>query len=204
MTEVVSCPSCSKKLQVPEDFFGKTVQCPECKQTFRAEPTSAAGSIPVGNVPAGSVSATPSQLPGPPSVPEWEKPPRKTRDEDEDERPRRRRHRDEDEDDEESDRPRRRRLMPHRGGMILAFGIMSLFIMPIVFGPLAWFMGSADLREMRAGRMDPSGESQTNTGRIIGMVGTLLWVIGIVIGCLLFMLFMMLGIIGGAAHHHHR
>src|SRR4051794_26560277 len=102
MTEIVSCPSCTKKLQVPEDFFGKTVQCPECKQTFRAEPISAAG-----NVSATAPAAPPSR------VPAWEKPP-PTRAEVEEDRPRRRRRRHEDDDeDEEDDRPRRRYLAPH-------------------------------------------------------------------------------------------
>jgi hypothetical protein len=195
MTEIVSCPSCSKKLQVPEDFFGKNVQCPECKQTFRAEPAGTAGNASV----SASGPAPPAPPPAPPSAPVWEQPPRERRDENQDDRPRRRRH---DDDEEDDDRPRRRRLLPHRGGMILAFGIMSLIVLPIVFGPLAWFMGNADLRDMRAGRMDPSGESQTNTGRILGMVAMILQIIGLLIGCVIGAIFFIAIIAGGAAHHH--
>ncbi len=192
MTEIVSCPSCGKKLQVPEDFFGKNVQCPECKQTFRAEPASAAGAV--------SASPAPPAAPAP-SVPAWEKPPARTsRDEDEADRPRRRRRRDDDEDDDD-DRPRRRRLLPHRGGMILAFGILSFFVMPIIFGPMAWAMGTADLRDMRAGRMDPSGEGMTQTGRILGIVSVCIMIASLVLFCLFFAFIMAMGIIGGAAHH---
>jgi hypothetical protein len=39
---------------------------------------------------------------------------------------------------------------------------------------MAWTMGSGDLREIRAGRMDPRGESNTNAGRICGIIGTIL------------------------------
>jgi hypothetical protein len=70
-------------------------------------------------------------------------------------------------------------LKPHRGGLILTFGLIGLF----VCGPFclaAWIMGSGDLREMDAGMMDPSGRSNTSSGRNIGMLGTILWIIGFV------------------------
>jgi DNA-directed RNA polymerase subunit RPC12/RpoP len=60
-------------------------------------------------------------------------------------------------------------LAPHRGGMILAFGILSWAVCP-VFGIIAWVMGNTDLAEMDAGRMDPEGRSMTQAGKIIGMV----------------------------------
>jgi hypothetical protein len=41
-------------------------------------------------------------------------------------------------------------------------------------------MGSGDLHEMDAGMMDPSGRSNTSSGRNIGMLGTILWIIGFV------------------------
>src|SRR5262249_13243524 len=65
---------------------------------------------------------------------------------------------------------------PHRGTMILVFGILSLVMgcLGIVFGPIAWTMGNADLVEMRAGRMDPEGEGMTNAGRVCCMIGTIL------------------------------
>ena len=51
-------------------------------------------------------------------------------------------------------------------------GIISLLICWPVLGPIAWIMGNADLKEIRAGRMDPEGENYTNTGRICGIVAT--------------------------------
>ncbi len=71
-------------------------------------------------------------------------------------------------------------MKPHRGGMILAFGIVG-FLCCIIFGILAWVMGNADLKEMAAGRMDPSGEGLTKAGKIIGMVACILAIVGIVI-----------------------
>jgi hypothetical protein len=68
----------------------------------------------------------------------------------------------------------------HRAGTLLAIAIIGLF----VFGPLciaAWVMGDSDLREMDAGIMDDSGRSSTSSARTIGILGTVLWIIGVII-----------------------
>jgi hypothetical protein len=49
------------------------------------------------------------------------------------------------------------------------------------FAIVAWVMGAADLKEIRAGRMDPSGQGMTQAGMIIGMIWTILAGIWIVI-----------------------
>ncbi len=69
-------------------------------------------------------------------------------------------------------------LAPHRGVMILVFGILS-FVCCFIFGICAWTMGNADLREMAAGRMDRSGEGLTNAGRICGIIGTIMACVGL-------------------------
>jgi hypothetical protein len=61
--------------------------------------------------------------------------------------------------------------MPHRGGVVLAFGILSLVLCGLL-GPVAWMMGNADLEAMRKGQKDPSGEGMTQAGRICGIIGT--------------------------------
>ena len=60
--------------------------------------------------------------------------------------------------------------------MILIFGLLGLccFIFPI----LAIVMGSSDLKEMKAGRMDRSGEGLTKAGVIIGIIMLVLAVAG--------------------------
>lgn len=69
---------------------------------------------------------------------------------------------------------------PHRAGTILVLGIIGLF----VCGPLciaAWVMGDSDLREMDAGIMDNSGRSTTSSGRSVGMLGSVLWIICVIV-----------------------
>ncbi|MCL4201870.1 MAG: hypothetical protein KJ000_05205 [Pirellulaceae bacterium] len=68
---------------------------------------------------------------------------------------------------------------PHRAGLVLTFGIIGILCcMP--FGIAAWVMGASDLAEIRAGRMDPSGEGTTRVGMILGIVSVgfaVLWVV---------------------------
>ena len=83
-------------------------------------------------------------------------------------------------------------LRPHRGTLILVLGILGL-VCCFICGIIAWVMGNGDLREIDAGRMDPSGRGLTQAGKICGMIGTILWIIGLVIQVLL-MLFLGAGL----------
>ena len=67
-------------------------------------------------------------------------------------------------------------MRPHRGVVILVFGILGLVLCQL-FGIAAWVMGNQDLREMDAGWMDSSGRDMTNAGRICGMIATALLII---------------------------
>ncbi|MCW5551728.1 MAG: DUF4190 domain-containing protein [Verrucomicrobiae bacterium] len=87
-------------------------------------------------------------------------------------------------------------MKPHRGTLILVLGILSLVICGFLGIP-AWIMGKNDLLEMDAGQMDPAGRSLTNAGRICGIIGCVLLVLGVVIAGLIFVLGMM-GAIAGA------
>ena len=69
---------------------------------------------------------------------------------------------------------------PHRGGLVLAFGIIGI-VCCMPFGIAAWVMGASDLSEIRAGRMDPSGESMTRVGMILGIVSVGIAVLGLVL-----------------------
>ena len=73
-------------------------------------------------------------------------------------------------------------LRPHRGSLILAFGILG-FVTCQLFGVAAWVMANNDLREMDRGYMDPTGRDLTNTGRILGMVATILIVVPFTVIC---------------------
>ena len=71
-------------------------------------------------------------------------------------------------------------LSPHRGVLILVFGILGL-VLCFPFGIAAWIMGNGDLKEIRGGRMDPTGEGLTQAGRICGIIATVLAVLGVLV-----------------------
>ncbi|MEO8494473.1 MAG: hypothetical protein ABI614_05355 [Planctomycetota bacterium] len=78
-------------------------------------------------------------------------------------------------------RPVQRYVAGHRGGLILALGIISWAVGCPIFGICAWVMGSADLHEMRAGRMDASGTGLTQAGQVLGMLHAMLAIVAIVV-----------------------
>jgi hypothetical protein len=159
MAEIIICANCKRQLQVPDQYLGQTVQCPECGNRFVAS--------------ASAVSVAPAPPPAGPDSRGTARPPRY--DDDDDTRPRRRRF--DDDDDDDFDLPRvRHDHAPHRGGLIMALGLVSLFggLLFTVLGPFAWFMGTKDLREIHAGRMDPAGESMTRAGQVCGIISSLI------------------------------
>jgi hypothetical protein len=68
--------------------------------------------------------------------------------------------------------------VPHRGAIILTLALLGWFFPCPIFCVAAWLMGSADLREIDSGRMDPSGRGLTQAGQIIGIVLSVLWGLG--------------------------
>lgn len=66
---------------------------------------------------------------------------------------------------------------PHRGGLILALGVLGLVVQCPLFSVAAWVMGNHDLREIDAGRMDPEGLGLTQAGRILGMIVSILFLV---------------------------
>jgi hypothetical protein len=81
--------------------------------------------------------------------------------------------------------------------MILVFGILGL-VLCFPFGIAAWVMGNTDLKAIRAGEMDPTGEGLTQGGRICGMIATILAVIGLVV----FVVVIAVAGLGAAAARH--
>jgi Na+/proline symporter len=84
----------------------------------------------------------------------------------------------------------RRDYEPHRGPLILSLGNLSMIvgglslclfgagaILSIPIGILVWLMANRDLEYMRAGRMDPAGKVQTETGRTAAVAGIVLGLI---------------------------
>lgn len=88
--------------------------------------------------------------------------------------------------------------MAHRGATVLVLGILGL-VCCFIFGIISWAMGSSDLRDMNAGRMDPSGRGLTQAGRICGIISVILTIVSIVIT--------LIAMACGDGHHyyfHHR
>ncbi|MHC4086067.1 MAG: hypothetical protein ACYSWZ_23785 [Planctomycetota bacterium] len=79
-------------------------------------------------------------------------------------------------------------LTPHRGVLILVLGILGILCC-FICGIVAWVMGNGDLKEMAAGRMDPTGEGLTKAGKICGIVSVVLLIVGIILN----LIFMLLG-----------
>ncbi|MHC4072644.1 MAG: DUF4190 domain-containing protein [Planctomycetota bacterium] len=71
-------------------------------------------------------------------------------------------------------------LRPHRGTLILVLGILGL-VCCFICGIVAWVMGNNDLRDIDAGRIDPSGRGLTQAGKICGMVSVALQIVGLLI-----------------------
>ena len=90
-------------------------------------------------------------------------------------------------------------VRPHRGGIVLALGIIGIVLCGIC-GIVAWVMGNQDMRDMDAGRMDPSGRGATQAGKICGIIAPILLAIQVCIG-LLWMLIAIGVVAAGAAAH---
>jgi len=172
MPAVVDCPACGRKLKVPDELMGKEVRCADCAGTFLAEQ-------PMPTIPPPSSELAPARSSNR-----------------------------EDDDDDRDDRPHRRSRRrsgdwePHRGGMILAFGIMAIVLggVGLVTGILAWIWGGQDLKKIDAGRMDPEGRSMTQIGYILGIVGTILHTVALIFVCLYFVfIFVIMAFVVGAA-----
>jgi hypothetical protein len=179
MKTIVTCPECRRALQVPEDFFGKSVQCPDCKHAFVAQSPEAAVQITSTTAAPAAPKPAAMQAAVPDTPEEWEEPTRAEK--------RRRSERDDDDDDLEDMRLGRRasRGDPDRGGMILALGIVSLvlaffsfmlyilpiWLIPLVCGIFGWVLGHRDLKAMKLGTMDSSNQVLTLVGMILSIVG---------------------------------
>ncbi len=83
-------------------------------------------------------------------------------------------------------------VTPHRGALIFVLGLLGWVVTCPILAIMAWVMGSADLREMRSGRMDPAGMGLTQAGQVLGMIYSMLWI-------LVFLLFLFIILIGVAA-----
>ncbi len=68
---------------------------------------------------------------------------------------------------------------------VLVLGILGIVICGIL-APFAWSMGNKELAAIDAGRRSPENRGSANAGRILGIVGTVLLGISIIVLILIF------------------
>jgi hypothetical protein len=204
MPIALDCPSCGRKVRVPDRLLGEDVKCPLCQSTFTAAsraaddaPAGKGGPAPVSEGIEGEAGAN-RPRPRPALIVDDEEGWEDDNEADEGE-------------GEEADLRRRygmrRDLEPHRGGLILALGIGSvclsvvgaccaLSFLGVIVGPFglgvgtaAWVMGHKDRRRMAAGQMDSTGRGTTTAGWICGIVGTCLGGLDVLCGAAMFIFF---------------
>jgi hypothetical protein len=64
---------------------------------------------------------------------------------------------------------------------ILVLGILSLICSCLPLGVAAWVMGNRELQALDSGRRNPDNRGTANAGRVIGIVATVLGLIGFII-----------------------
>jgi predicted Zn finger-like uncharacterized protein len=188
MPIVVQCPSCDRRLKVPDHLLGKSVRCPTCQTTFQAtEADEPAG-------PEAGAEEAPPEKPArrraapPPDDGVEERPSRSGRrrarpvDEEEEDQDR-----DNGEEEEDEERPRRRRQRGRRrrgsdAAAAVAAPAIALMItagVGIGFSVLALILNLLGVSFMaangggpggRPGNPDPAGNAVTNViGAIVGI-----------------------------------
>jgi len=70
-------------------------------------------------------------------------------------------------------------MQPHRGALVLVLGILGIVFGCAPVAIVAWVMGRSDLAKIDAGVMDPAGRGTTQAGMILGIVGTILFVLSL-------------------------
>ncbi|MCH7664694.1 MAG: DUF4190 domain-containing protein [Acidobacteria bacterium] len=66
----------------------------------------------------------------------------------------------------------------NRPTIALVLGILGVVCCGLV-APVAWFMGSAELKAIRAGSAPAAGEGLAKAGMILGIIGTVLLLVGL-------------------------
>lgn len=68
---------------------------------------------------------------------------------------------------------------------VLVLGIIGIVLCQLL-GPVAWVMGNNELQAIDAGRRPPENRGTANAGKILGIISTVLMILGIVFFILIF------------------
>lgn len=152
------CKQCQSTLRVPAEHAGKQAKCPKCEFINMIPMATSESSHGSGDAGGGDARFTqpPADFSNPKSQPAGSNPYQPT-----------------------TTGGAQQYLQAHRGGLVLALGIISFVCNCLLIpGILAWAFGSTDLKKIKAGTMDPSGEALTRVGMILGIVSTGLAALG--------------------------
>ena len=69
------------------------------------------------------------------------------------------------------------------GTLVLILGIAGIICLPIL-APIAWIMGNNGMALLNSGQGDETQRGNVNAGRICGIIGTVLMIVGAVVGML--------------------
>jgi len=72
---------------------------------------------------------------------------------------------------------------------VLVLGILGLVLCQFL-GPFAWSMGSKELAAIDAGRRPPENRGTAQAGKVLGIIATVLLIVGVVFFLGLFVLLM--------------
>lgn len=198
MPITITCPQCQKKLNAPDTAVGKKIRCPACKAVIDVpaeEPLEEPEKFEQPDEESAVTEEAPKRKPRPSEGITEEEPKSYGLDEDDaNERERRRekkrrRFRDDDDDfeDDFGDMRPRRRTEPHRGGVIMTLGILSipgacLPLIAFILASIALNMANTDKPKMERGQMDRSGMGSVTAGQVCAYIGIIFGLINCVLG----------------------
>lgn len=70
---------------------------------------------------------------------------------------------------------------PSQATTVLVLGILGLVLCGIL-APFAWVMGNREIQGIDAGRRNPENRGTANAGRILGIIGTVLLGVAVIVG----------------------
>jgi hypothetical protein len=186
-----TCPHCSHSVQLPADTLGKQGNCPGCKTMVQIvatpqQPQQQPQQQPLQQQPLQQqplqqqplqqqpLQQQPLQYPTATwSTPTLSKEPPKNTNERQKSIANEVLQRTQ---DEYTSKPRQ----TSRGNTVLWLGILGFFLIPILC-PIAWILGSGDLKKMRKGIMENHSADTTRIGCALGAIGTIFLIIAITI-----------------------
>ena len=146
----IPCSNCNQRLEIPEELAGQTIECPACNASLAVpslEPT--APPTPKIRISKSNADSAVNQARDKALQKEVASLKIKLTD------------------------AQSVKTLPHRGGMILTFGILGM-VCCTPFSIAAWVMGRNDMQLIEDGAMDEAGAGTTKAGMICGMVACII------------------------------